>query len=365
MSAPTGKIGEYSREECLEIIRQMAEAGIQEVSLTGGEALVQSAFREIVTALTDAGIRIDTIMSNGLLVTGDLLRFLKELGQKPEFNMSFDGIGRHDWLRGVEGVEDAVLRAFRLCREHGFPTGAEYCLHKGNLDVFSESVELLASLGCGSLKVNGISDEGEAVNIRECILSLEEEYQTYLDCLPRFFEAGMPLNLMLSGLFANRGEKCFVPFVRMPEERDCGNFCLCGHARNQMHITADGFIVPCIPIGSVECGRTHFPNLKDMRLTEALSDSAYMSFIDTRLAEYFRVHPECEACSYRNRCGGGCRGRAAASGDLMAKDPKACRFFLDGWYDRVLQLLAQYGKMPEEAYSPENTDESGQPSIAK
>ena len=132
MSAPTGKIGEYSTEECMDIIDQMEKAGIQAVSLTGGEALVRRDFIRIVERLTQAGIRIETIMSNGLLVNESLLKRLEELGQKPEFNMSFDGVGYHDWLRGLNGAEKAVRRAFELCRDRGFPTGAEMCLWKEN-----------------------------------------------------------------------------------------------------------------------------------------------------------------------------------------------------------------------------------------
>ena len=339
MSAPSGNAGDYSHEECMNIIDQMEAAGIQAVSLTGGEALVRKDFLEIAERLTDAGIRIEVIMSNGLLVDESLLDSLAGMGQKPEFNMSFDGIGCHDWLRGIEGAEKKVIRAFELCAEHGFPCGAEYCLHKGNTGAFRESVKLLGSLGCRSLKVNGLSLEGEALQIRDYVLSPDEEFQFYLDYIPQYYEDGQPLKVMLSGMFQSNGKKAWIPFEKMQEDQDCGNYCLCGHARNWMYITQDGYIVPCIPIGSVENARSRFPNIRDMTLTEALQDSFYMSFIDTRLDTYFLTHPECEACEYRNRCAGGCRGKAAGFGDLMAKDETTCAFFRDGWYDKVKKLI--------------------------
>lgn len=342
LSAPSGNIGECPLEECLGIIGQMREAGLQEVSLTGGEPLLHRGFKRILEELTDAGIRISTIMSNGTLVSEELLGYLESLGQRPEFNMSFDGVGWHDWLRNTDGAQEAVIRAFRLCHEHGFPTGAEYCLHKGNVDVLPESIRLLAGVGCASVKVNGLCDEGEAAGIREYILSPEEEYQVYLDYLPTFLDDGLPVDLMLSGMFENRGTRCSIPFAKMPEGRDCGNYCLCGHARNMMYLTADGYIVPCIPMGSAECGKTRFPNLRDTAIAEALSDSTYMAFIDTRLSDYFLANPACEACEYRNRCAGGCRGNASYTGDLMAPDPKACRFFKGGWYEKTHRLIEEY-----------------------
>ena len=342
MSAPTGNIPEYTTEKCMEIIDQMEAAGVQMVSLTGGEALVRRDFIKLIRRITEAGIMINTIMSNGILVNEELLDVLDELGQKPEFNMSFDGIGTHDWLRGVDGVEKAVIRAFKLCRDRGFPTGAEYCLHKGNMDVFRDSIKLLGELGCRSVKVNTLKAEGEGTGIMEYMLSLEEEYQFYMDYLPQYFEDGEPVSLMLSSLFmkTQRGDYV-IPAAKQPEDKDCSNYCLCGHARNVMHITADGYIVPCIPIGSVENGRNHFPNIHDTTIVEALQDSTYMNFIDTRLSTYFEHNPECAVCEYKNRCAGGCRGVAAGSGDLLGKDERDCEIFLGGWYDKVCAFLKE------------------------
>lgn len=349
MSAPTGMIPEYSTQKCMDIIDQMEAAGVYSVSLTGGEALTRRDFHELVTRITEAGIRIRTIKSNGLLVKEDLLDLLERLGQKPEFNMSFDGIGCHDWLRGVRGAQEAVLRAFRLCKGRGFPTGAEYCLHKGNLGVFRDSVKLLGELGCETLKVNGLKAEGEGIRIKDYILSLEEEYQFYLDYLPLYYEDGEPLKLMLSSMFLKAGENSYtVPAVKQPEDRDCSHYCLCGHARNWMHITADGFIVPCIPIGGTENGRNHFPNVHETTLAEALQDSSYMNFIDTRLETYFEHNPACAVCEYRNRCGGGCRGNAAGSGDLLGIDKRTCTLFRDGWYTKVSTLISTLWKEKEE-----------------
>ena len=344
MSAPTGKIGEPSLDDCLDVVRQMEAAGVRTVSLTGGEALLRRDFFAIVDALIDADILIVTVMSNGLLVNEKTLDEFERRGLRPEFNMSFDGVGCHDWLRGVPGAEQAVLRAFSLCRERGFPTGAEYCLHKGNLSALRESVKLLGELGCQTLKVNRLNVEGEALGIADYAITRDEEFQTYLDYIPQFYEDGAPLSLMLSGFFHCDGTDGFeIPFVKNEEGEDCGDYCLCGHARNYMYITAEGAMVPCIPMGSAEGGRCHFPNIRDMSLADALRDSYYMSFIDTRLRDYFAHNPGCAVCEYRNRCAGGCRGRVASVGgpevDLLARDEDACAFFRQGWYDRVTKLM--------------------------
>ena len=344
MSAPTGKIGAPSLDDCLDVVRQMEAAGVRTVSLTGGEALLRRDFFAIVDALIDADILIVTVMSNGLLVNEKTLGEFERRGLRPEFNMSFDGVGCHDWLRGVPGAEQAVLRAFSLCKERGFPTGAEYCLHKGNLSALRESVKLLGELGCQTLKVNRLNVEGEALGIADYAITRDEEFQTYLDYIPQFYEDGAPLSLMLSGFFHSDGTDGFeIPFVKNEEDEDCGDYCLCGHARNYMYITAEGAMVPCIPMGSAEGGRHHFPNIRETSLADALRDSFYMGFIDTRLRDYFAHNLGCAVCEYRNRCAGGCRGRVASAGaaevDLLARDEDACAFFRQGWYDRVTKLM--------------------------
>ena len=98
----------------------MEAAGVRTVSLTGGEALLRRDFFAIVDALLAADILIVTVMSNGLLVNDKTLDEFERRGIKPEFNMSFDGIGCHDWLRGVPGAEKAVLRASRFARNGAF-----------------------------------------------------------------------------------------------------------------------------------------------------------------------------------------------------------------------------------------------------
>lgn len=348
MSAPTRTEahmnGEPSLDDCLDVVRQMEAAGVRTVSLTGGEALLRRDFFAIVDALIDADILIVTVMSNGLLVNEITLDEFERRGLRPEFNMSFDGVGCHDWLRGVPGAEQAVLRAFSLCRERGFPTGAEYCLHKGNLSALRESVKLLGELGCQTLKVNRLNVEGEALGIADYAITRDEEFQTYLDYIPQFYEDGAPLSLMLSGFFHSDGTDGFeIPFVKNEEDEDCGDYCLCGHARNYMYITAEGAMVPCIPMGSAEGGRCHFPNIRETSFDDALRDSYYMNFIDTRLRDYFAHNPGCAVCEYRNRCAGGCRGRVASAGaaevDLLARDEDACAFFRQGWYDRVTKLM--------------------------
>ena len=95
MSAPSAKFGEMTHAQIMDIVNQLADCGVMNVSLTGGEPLIRDDFMEIVDALLECGIHIRTIYSNGALVNEKLLRELDARNIHPEFNMSYDGKGWH------------------------------------------------------------------------------------------------------------------------------------------------------------------------------------------------------------------------------------------------------------------------------
>ena len=261
--------------------------------------------------------------------------------------MSYDGPKeQHDWLRGVSGAHDSVCRAFALCKDRGFPTGAEMVLHKGNLHTLRESINALGAMGVKSLKVNRLNCVGEGTALADRAITAKEEFDAYLEYLPQYFEDDKPVpNLILSALFASIKGHCGVALERHPEGEDCSRRVICDAARATMYLGPDGRILPCIPMSQHEAAGERFPTVGELTLAEALSDSFYLDFISTTLGSYLEHNPGCGACEYKNRCGGGCRGRAIegnGGSDLLGVDPDACLLFRGGYYDKVKALVASY-----------------------
>ncbi len=338
MSAPDAKLGELGHESVMEIVRQLGECGVRSVTLTGGEPLVRRDFMEIVDALLERGIVIPTIYSNGRLVTDALLDALEARGIRPEFNMSYDGPGYHDWLRGVPGAEGYAEAAFLRCRDRGFPTGAELCIFGANKGSLRESVRRLAGWGCRSLKVNPVGNVGawkeggygQAIDMREL-------FGLYLDYIPQYYEDGLPLTIQLGGFFSaspRRPEQYEIPLMRPCGEPESS--CICGHARVVMYISAEGRALPCMALSGMELQK-EFPLITEQGLAKCLSDSRYMRFIDTRVSEYLERNTECADCEYAHTCAGGCRASALESepGALFGPDPYACELFRGGWAPKI------------------------------
>ena len=151
MSAPDYQGEDLPLDTIRRIAAEIAACGIRSVSLTGGEPLIHPNFYEILDALRENDLCLDTIYTNGALVDASLLAELEKRDMHPVFHISFDGAGWHDWLRGTEGAEEKALGAFRLLHDRGYRTSTSMCLHKHNIGVLKESVDLLASAVHGRL----------------------------------------------------------------------------------------------------------------------------------------------------------------------------------------------------------------------
>ena len=343
MSAPQHKVEEFTHEQCMDIIAQMAACGVQTISLTGGEALVRKDFWEIVDALIAADIKITTIFSNGMLINEKFMAELEKRNLKPGFQISFDGVGGcHDWIRGVEGAERLATRAIKLLREKNLSVVCAYGLHKDNIHALRDTVKKLANLGVNYLRVAPISADGEALGMSDKILSTEETYNALIDYIPQYISDGAPVPVSLLGIFDGiNATEYKISMAKAPEDANIDRLCVCGQVRNSIHIDFDGFVMPCPAMGFNDAGKKHFSPIFDKPLKELFNEGAYMDFIDTRLGDYFKANPQCAACEYKNRCASGCRANAIANngdGNIFGIDERTCLFFKGGYYDRVVEL---------------------------
>lgn len=339
MSAPEAALGEPSLEQCLDIVKQLAECGVGSVSLTGGEPLIRRDFWQIVDALCREGIKITTLFTNGILLDAEVLDGFVKRGLRPKLQFSFDGVGCHDWLRGVEGAELAVTRAMCLAAECSFEISAAMCLNRRNAGTLRDTVRTLASLGCSGLKVNNTCVAGEWLGQHEDALSDTECFALYYEYIPQFFADGAPLSLMLDGMFAYLKDerRGFIPYERSAKgERDA---LLCPHIRRELYISPHGRVLPCMSMAGSAIEQS-FPSLFETPLRDILGDSEYMRCADFRLADFLEHNEDCARCEYAVRCCGGCRASAIGckGTDYLARDGKACAFFREGWADKTGKL---------------------------
>ena len=344
MSAPDAKHGNPTHEELMDVVSQLAECGVFEVGLTGGEPLIRKDFWQIVDALTEKGIFIDAIYTNGLLVNERFVEEYKKRGLLAGVQMSYDGVGVHDWLRGIEGTEEAVRRAFVLLHENGIRTSASMCLHRKNVHTIRETVNWLAANGVRSLKINRSQEVGEwekqDIDIR---LTLAETVKAYADYIPQFFADDAPLNLVLDGSFSfdKEYEEAYVSYIRpCPAERE-KTMLSCPSLAQGFYIGAEGMVVPCMMMADHPFSK-RFPNLHTTPLREILGDSELMKLSQTKVADVRDGNDECRKCPYLDKCSGGCRQAAlVTSGNYYGPERTVCEFFRNGWDELIQQVMDQ------------------------
>ena len=331
MSAPNAKHGSPSLSQLLNIVDQLAECGVFQVALTGGEPLIRPDFLNVVDALNRREIGIDVIFTNGWLVDEILLDELDKRNVHPPFQLSFDGVGWHDFLRGVPGAEERTIRALKLLQEREHPVSVSMCMHRKNRHVLRESVRLLASLGVRSVKCGTMMELGEWAKpeMQELQLSDEEELEMFEEYIPQYFEDDAPVSIMLGGMFMyTPGEsewKIFNRKVCSAEEET--RMPSCGVLQRTFYIGAEGMVCPCM--GMADCsGAPHFPNLFETPLRDILGDSEFTRLCSATVGEVRDRSGKCRDCRFVDRCTGGCRNAALLAGDnYYGVDPDLCRFF--------------------------------------
>jgi radical SAM protein with 4Fe4S-binding SPASM domain len=351
MDAPKAKYGELSTGQCLEFVEQFHAANVGRVALTGGEPLVRRDFWQIVDALMDNGIVLAQLYTNGVLLTDQTLAEFERRALRPTMVMSFDGIGTHDWVRGVAGAEDKAVEAISRAVQAGFPVSIETALYKGNLRRLKATYALLKELRIISWKVSRMMSTGAWARKGDQMDAPRPAlFDTYLELGAHHHRDGAPFELALGGLYYGpKGSSLWMsPFNKFSGQADAAKQTACQSCRLHPYIMADGRLLPCIPMTRSPVERD-MPRLTETTLSRALRGSAYFDRIDTRLDQVFANNRGCRSCAHRFKCGGGCRAAALTAGtDYFGADPDACFFFRNGYDEKLARKLKSSPASPME-----------------
>lgn len=343
MDAPKGKLGELSTEEALNLIDQMAECGVLRVDITGGEPLVRKDFWRLVDKIISYKMVIRQCYTNGWLLDEKILDEFEKRKLKPEIEISFDGVGWHDWMRGVNGAENATLRAIKLCCERGFPVSVAMCIHRGNKDILPQTIKVLHEIGVKEIRVANVDQTDLWLSHCEGYeLSWMEYIDIMLPYISWYYEAGRPIeSLILSGI-ARMDQKgpCKMLVRQYDGTEACATCYLCGPTRWSCYITPEGRLLPCMPM-TASPKQESFPKIQELGLKQGLRSSYYLQFVNSRIKDLFEANNECGECEYRFRCGGGCRAAALLDGEheLMGCDRQMCSIWKNGYVGRIEKAI--------------------------
>ena len=331
MEAPAARYGELPTETLFGLIDQFERANVVRVHLTGGEALLRRDFWTIVEELLRRRIGIHQISTNGLLLDDQSLARLRELGAAPIFHFSYDGVGTHDSMRGVDGVEAAALDVIRRTAAAGFRVAVTSSLDRETRAGILRTPEVLADAGVHTWHLDAPLPMGLWTG-SDTELALDEQVAVCETILRRWLALGRPFRVTLCRLYsgsppndeewattspgeaADGAEPGFAPGD--PHCRDLLN--------DVAYVLPDGAFMPCLRFIGTPV-QEEMPSLLDVDLSTVWEDQDLRARFTATKAQVRERNPECAACPEFGACGAGCWALGyAATGDRLGRDPLAC-----------------------------------------
>ena len=338
-------MGEFSWEECLSLLDECERSGIQTITLTGGEPMLHPHFMDIVRDCASRRIDVGEVNTNGSFLTEEMLDEFKALGMDTEIKVSFDGIGHHDWLRGVPNAEEIALCAMRLAKEKGFRVRSQTNVHRGNLDVMYDTVKLLDEMGVEEVRIIRTTETPRwRENGGDSTLGILEYYDEMLKLIERCVQSGFQISVdVWQFLHYNPGHGTYYFH---PVQVDCQRYRdsipACKGARGTVAVSYTGEVYPCNQMsGTFAHLGISYGNVKKQPLHDLLTDGAYLEQVTMPVSEIYDANEVCRACQYWKCCMGGCRAIAMVfTNKYRHFDPAKCAFFKGGYMKKADDIFA-------------------------
>ncbi|HYP88039.1 MAG TPA: radical SAM protein [Polyangiaceae bacterium] len=288
---------ELTTAECLDLVRQMAELGVMEITLIGGEAYLRDDWLDIVREIRRFGMSC-TMTSGGRGMTPERARAAKEAGLE-SVSISIDGNEEtHDRLRGVKGSYRSAFSAMDYLREAGVRVSTNTQINRLTLPELPELLEALAAHGGHSWQLQLTVPMGRAADEPEVL------FQPYemLELFPLLGQLKSRADELGVRIWPGNNIGYFGPYESaLKGTLPRGHMASCGAGRSTLGIEADGAIKGCpsLPTEAWTGG-----NIRDNSLRDIWERSAPLRYTRDRTVD--DLWGFCRTCYYADECRAGC-----------------------------------------------------------
>ena len=284
------------------IMRMIADVGVHELTLTGGEPLLN--FDVLVSCLelaNEFGIK-PALNSNLVTLTKRKAKVLRDLGL-PGILTSVMGPNDqvHDSIAQRKGAFKRTISGIKVAQDAGIRVSANMVVSQRNLDVIRDTARLVASLGIKSFNATKVGCPGNCSDFSDMSLAKGQFIQYLIELVAVSKETDLKCGHLepyaLCALSSVDGASGL-------ESRRCpAGVTTCT-------ISSNGSVRPCSHV-DVQYG--------DL-LIESIT-SVWQRMEDWRSGTF--VPQVCRDCSLISQCGGGCRmeSKMRSNGDMSALDP--------------------------------------------
>lgn len=329
---------ELTPAEALDLVAQMADLGVREVTLIGGEAYLRADWLDIVRAFRTRNVIVN-VTTGGRGFTLERARAAKEAGIEG-VSVSVDGLREtHDRLRAVTGSFDAAMSALAHAKTVGLRRSANTQINRWNRGELGPLLEHLLSLGVTAWQPQLTAAMGRAADEDELLLEpwhLVELFPELARLKTRCDEAGALLwpgnSLGYYGPYESELRAAFP----------AGHRGACGAGIKTLGIEANGDVKGCPSLPSEEYVGG---NVRDASLRDIWQRAHSLRFTRDHVPE--QLSGFCASCYYADDCRAGCNFMAHVALGKIGDNPwchhRALTLKEAGFRERAVRVAAAPG----------------------
>lgn len=288
---------ELTTAEALDLVEQMADLGVREVTLIGGEAYLRDDWLELVRAVRRRGMMC-SITTGGRDFDATRARGAKDAGVQA-VSVSIDGLREtHDRVRALQGSFDAAMASMGALRDASIPVYSNTQINRWNVGELEAVFDVLVERGARAWLMQITTAMGRAGDEEGLLL---EPYQV-LDLIPRLARLkerakGAGVRLQPGNNIGYFGPHATVLSDAMPDKHTGS----CGAGRLTLGLEANGDVKGCPSLPSADYVGG---NVRDHSLKDIWERSAPLRFMRDRTVD--DLWGFCRSCYYAEVCLAGC-----------------------------------------------------------
>lgn len=323
------KENDLNTDEILKLIKNINQNNsIKKVLLTGGEPLMQKDIVEIISQLTNWGIKVDMV-TNGISLTEKRLKELEDAGLK-RIRLSIDEVEETSTLR-KGSIPQILWNKAKMIKEK---SNIELCVHTvcspANVNQLVSIYRKLIEIGAERWRVFELGHQGGSIENKK-IFDFDSYYGDYINETKKIIKEYIQnhqeqqLDIEINNIFKTSFLKMQMPeniqidwkaALKQKEQQSPCNYV----TDHQLTIRSDGKATLCQYFHNAiyDFKENNF----NLEKTEKNKRICVENEIKMKDLKY------CMNCKYLFNCNSGCRSRAKfLTNDILDADPVACYLF--------------------------------------
>ncbi|MEM7158780.1 MAG: radical SAM protein [Myxococcota bacterium] len=291
---------ELTTEEAFALVDELAELGLGEVVLIGGEAYLRNDFILVARRIREKGMAC-TMTTGGRGLTKERAEAMVEAGIG-SVTVSIDGLEEHhDHVRGVEGSWQSAFQALRNVKAAGGKIACNTQLNALTMPDLLPLLELLAAEGIHSWQLQITVPHGNAADHPELILQ-PYMFLELFEVLDRVLDRARELGVRI---WPGNNLGYFGPLEQKLRASQNKHFRGCSAGVTTMGIESNGMIKSCPSLG----GPNNVGGSWREHGVKKIWDQSYqLGYIRSRTVD--DLWGFCRGCYYAETCMAGCTAAA-------------------------------------------------------